>query len=275
MTGSCPPGFNTRLPSLFFETIWATAEFANDDGQFVLSNGDPTGYGYHGDFMEAWPTGFLQQAVDTCTNPSGQVQDCPLFNLQDDSIAAQCTFPEPSALAADNPAGPRQGLVGNIPIQAGPGPASPLVPNVLLQPTNTAASLSYLSALATSTAQTIVPTVQYSLAASTATDANGGGIVVAAGAVGTKTISAMNDSAFGHNVVPTSMSTSTITDRPIIASPAVTPSFVSTKWITSGLQEWEIFVEETLVTVTATTMETVGGNRRKQRRHGHAGSHGV
>lgn len=43
MTGTCPSGFPKRLPSLFYETIWATAEFANDEGEFVLSNGDPTG----------------------------------------------------------------------------------------------------------------------------------------------------------------------------------------------------------------------------------------
>jgi hypothetical protein len=41
--GKCPEGFPTRVPSLFYETIWATNKFKGQDGQFVWSNGDPTG----------------------------------------------------------------------------------------------------------------------------------------------------------------------------------------------------------------------------------------
>jgi len=43
MTGDCPTGFETRLPSLFYETIWNTYAFNGQAGQFVLANGDPTG----------------------------------------------------------------------------------------------------------------------------------------------------------------------------------------------------------------------------------------
>ena len=43
MTGECPSGFPIRLPSLFYETIWNTAAFIGQAGQFVLANGDPTG----------------------------------------------------------------------------------------------------------------------------------------------------------------------------------------------------------------------------------------
>ncbi|KAH0122003.1 hypothetical protein KCU82_g22542, partial [Aureobasidium melanogenum] len=83
MSGSCPEGFGTKLPSLFFETIFNTYAFKGVDGQFVLSMGDPTGYGYHGDFQMGWDSSdFLQSAVDTCTNASGQIQDCPLFDIQ-------------------------------------------------------------------------------------------------------------------------------------------------------------------------------------------------
>lgn len=41
--GACPSGFETRLPGLFYETIWDTYAFKGQDGQFVISNGDPTG----------------------------------------------------------------------------------------------------------------------------------------------------------------------------------------------------------------------------------------
>lgn len=43
MTGECPSGFPERLPSLFYETIWATNAFEGKAGQFIISNGDPTG----------------------------------------------------------------------------------------------------------------------------------------------------------------------------------------------------------------------------------------
>ena len=41
--GTCPPGFDKRLPSLFYETIWDTFKYKGIDGTFVLGNGDPTG----------------------------------------------------------------------------------------------------------------------------------------------------------------------------------------------------------------------------------------
>jgi hypothetical protein len=41
--GNCPEGFETRLPTLFYETIWNTNAFNGKAGQFVWSNGDPTG----------------------------------------------------------------------------------------------------------------------------------------------------------------------------------------------------------------------------------------
>lgn len=41
--GNCPEGFETRLVTLFYETIWATYNYIGVDGQFVISNGDPTG----------------------------------------------------------------------------------------------------------------------------------------------------------------------------------------------------------------------------------------
>ena len=41
--GTCPEGFEARIPTLFYETIFNTFEFQNTSGQFVLANGDPTG----------------------------------------------------------------------------------------------------------------------------------------------------------------------------------------------------------------------------------------
>jgi hypothetical protein len=41
--GACPESHPRRIPSLFYETIWNTAKFKSKPGQFVFSNGDPTG----------------------------------------------------------------------------------------------------------------------------------------------------------------------------------------------------------------------------------------
>lgn len=43
--GACPKGFPVRLPTLFYEVIWSTKSelFEGRSGEFVVSNGDPTG----------------------------------------------------------------------------------------------------------------------------------------------------------------------------------------------------------------------------------------
>jgi Domain of unknown function (DUF1996). len=123
MDGVCPAGFETRLVSLFFETIWNTAAYKGVEGTFAFSNGDPTGNGYHGDFMAGWDPDFLQQAVDTCTNASGEVEDCPLFDLQSEDDQTKCHFDMPSQLRDENVLINERGIPGNVQIQWGPEPA--------------------------------------------------------------------------------------------------------------------------------------------------------
>jgi hypothetical protein len=43
MDGDCPTGYGSRVPSLYYETIWDTTFFRDRDGRFLLSNGDLTG----------------------------------------------------------------------------------------------------------------------------------------------------------------------------------------------------------------------------------------
>ncbi|KAI9890318.1 MAG: hypothetical protein M1814_004228 [Vezdaea aestivalis] len=125
-TGDCPPGFQTKLPTLFFETIWNTAAFAGKPGRFLLGNGDPTGYGYHGDFMTGWDVDFLQQAIQTCTNESGKIEDCPLFagHIQTVAQKAACKIEVPPQLRSENVKGPMKVLPGNCPVQEGPAYAN-------------------------------------------------------------------------------------------------------------------------------------------------------
>jgi Domain of unknown function (DUF1996) len=53
--GKCPDTHPKRLFSLFYEVTYRTDAFANmwygDAQPFVFANGDPTGYGFHGDFV--------------------------------------------------------------------------------------------------------------------------------------------------------------------------------------------------------------------------------
>lgn len=123
--GQCPEGFDTRLVSLFFETKYDTQDFRGVDGQFVLATGDPTGCGYHGDFIQGWQPEFLRRAMNECSNPSGEVADCPLFTLQSDEDASACRAPVPEELWHENPFFNREGLLGDVPVQQGPEQAAP------------------------------------------------------------------------------------------------------------------------------------------------------
>ena len=124
MDGTCPEGFETRLVSLFYETIWDTYAFKDYDGYFALANGDPTGFGYHGDFMQAWDSGVLQEAIDTCTSESGVIDECKVFNLQTEDEQRQCQFSIPSEIKDENCELHHGGLPGGMPVEWGPEPAS-------------------------------------------------------------------------------------------------------------------------------------------------------
>ena len=78
------------------------------------------GYGYHGDFIEAWEEGVLQNAIDTCTSLSGDQKACSIFNFPEGT--AECTLenPLPEPIAGENVKGPMKGLPNGLPIQTGP-----------------------------------------------------------------------------------------------------------------------------------------------------------
>lgn len=123
--GVCPTGYPIKYPLLFFETIYSTWSFAGIDGQFLLSDGDPIDTGYHGDFIMGWESEeLLQNAMNTCRSMTGQVKNCPLFDLQSMEDQQNCHFAMPDALIHDNPTGPRNGLAVDVPIQYGPQEAT-------------------------------------------------------------------------------------------------------------------------------------------------------
>ncbi|MBE3048647.1 hypothetical protein IMZ48_40340 [Candidatus Bathyarchaeota archaeon] len=72
------------------------------------------GYGYHGDFISGWDEQTLGQAVKTCTNPSGRIEDCAVFNIQSQTDASRCDMNVPNLLAHEDVIGPMASLPGGI-----------------------------------------------------------------------------------------------------------------------------------------------------------------
>ncbi|PHH51425.1 hypothetical protein CFIMG_005035RAa [Ceratocystis fimbriata CBS 114723] len=113
MTGECPDTHPVGLAGIMFETFFRTQEFAGKAGRFVVANGDPTGYGFHGDFITGWTPSVLQQAIDTCTSGSGLIDDCPVFNVVSKSESSKCKLDRIETAAISSP-GPLQALPGNV-----------------------------------------------------------------------------------------------------------------------------------------------------------------
>jgi hypothetical protein len=129
--GLCPPTHPHHLISIFYE-VWFyvnTFNALNDGGRFVLSNGDPTGYGLHGDFMNGWDSGVLSRAVNTCTAQSGVIEDCPVFNNENrfytDDENNACFAPNPVSGENDDPGAILAHLPGCVAVTDGPANATP------------------------------------------------------------------------------------------------------------------------------------------------------
>eukprot|EP00122_Pirum_gemmata_P000099 Pgem_evm1s80 len=90
--GRCPDSHPTRIPTLFFETYFDVRNPPHPDAELVLSNGDTTGYSWHGDFINGWDAETLAEAVkkDKCGSEIGDVGSCGLegvFNKLKKGIA--------------------------------------------------------------------------------------------------------------------------------------------------------------------------------------------
>lgn len=124
--GNCPTTHPVPLMHLFFEVLYAVNDIQQDGGKFVFSQGDTTGYGFHGDFLNGWDTDTLTSAIKDCaTTADGTVGNCPAFKASDNpnSFAQACPQQEP---IIDEPV---TGTVSQLPgcIKMTSGPASALM----------------------------------------------------------------------------------------------------------------------------------------------------
>ncbi|KAF2455618.1 hypothetical protein BDY21DRAFT_365361 [Lineolata rhizophorae] len=257
MDGDCPEGFEQRVPSLLYETIWATQDFAGVEGEFVISNGDPTGCGYHGDFIAGWDEDFLQLAVDTCTNPSGNIEDCPHFDIQSEDDCRSCKFTMPSELDDDDCEGPREGLPGNVPIQAGPEYASKVSPGD--EETFAPSSDDATSSLPVATH---MPSLGYSAGTRIATDNYG---------EATDLIVAEKQQSTAEPAETTPLPT--LDDIQAVSEEEEDSNAVTTTTYTSAGIVYELVIEEVEVTVTATTTAAVKHRRHVHHHNHHHGAH--
>ncbi|KAI1495625.1 hypothetical protein F5X99DRAFT_115611 [Biscogniauxia marginata] len=283
LEGNCPDSHPRRLPTLFYETIWATndQQFVGRDGDFVLSNGDPTGYGYHGDFINGWDESFLQSAVDECTNLSGRVEDCPVFTnngpLQTLDEMTQCKFEVPKVLENENCAALNlASLPGNVQIQVGPEPATTGGSNPLDQftsyvgsvingdePSSTASSYAVPSLPPVSVTSYSIPTGAAFIETSSAPAASEPDVAVMATTLQTSSSSSATPPAPTSAPIPTS-------------EPGVSYEIASTQTITTGDLVEEIVWMEPVVYVTEDTVVTTtigSAAKRSKLRRDHALRH--
>ena len=244
--GNCPEGFDAHYPFLFFETIFATQNFAGMPGEFLVSTGDPVGTSYHADFIMGWKSAdYLGEAIKTCTSQSGQVEDCPLFTLQDDSDAAKCKFPMPKEFKGDDCAGPRDGLPVGVPVQYGPEPATKYpVPG--------------REGMATTAVSSTSAPPTYSQSAPAYSPANPEKTKTAEAGIIQGAASAINGiMGYGASSSTSTSSSSKITQAPAYSSASKDDdNIVTTSYITKGNEVIEVVIEETEITITATATAT-------------------
>lgn len=95
--GDCPKGFQ-KMVKIFYEAFYSVDKYDSEwvDGKhpFVLANGDPTGFGFHGDFLNGWDVQVLQDAVDQCADTNFfNSGECPPLKatFNDKPPAQRCT----------------------------------------------------------------------------------------------------------------------------------------------------------------------------------------
>ncbi|KIW15968.1 hypothetical protein PV08_06018 [Exophiala spinifera] len=170
-SGSCPPSHPVSIPGLFFEVLYFTNNIdQSGGGEFVFSNGDTTGFGFHADFMNGWDMDVLDNAVENCLYTDvdfGVVSACPVLAESDTQNFSRVCPEEPSVLT-EAVKGKLDGLPGCNPITSGPesapeevcavGVVTPVNSTTPAQPSNVISSTTTSADAATSTSTVATPT---------------------------------------------------------------------------------------------------------------------
>lgn len=160
-SGPCPSSHPHILPHLFIEVWFDVSNYTWSSGTppLVLSQGDPTGYAFHFDFVNGWDFDTLQEQIRNCNVGESGESNSVCFDLWTDEENQGCTQEDPSPLKWE---GWTKTLPGCNPIQSGPANA--------IEMTNCAGNSSSPSSASESAAST---------AASSAAAASPTGVVAA------------------------------------------------------------------------------------------------
>ncbi len=126
--GICSPTHPVLLPHLFFEVIYSVNSIVKTDGgMFVFSQGDTTGYGFHGDFLNGWDMTVQENAISQCMGANatnnGNIGLCPPLNDNVDPYYSQ-NCPEQAPIVNEAVHGMLSVLPGCNPPTGGPLTAS-------------------------------------------------------------------------------------------------------------------------------------------------------
>lgn len=253
------------------------------------------GYGYHGDFLEGWEAGVLQKAIDTCTNLSGNQEDCPVFSFDDHPTECLLESPLPAVISKENVCGPRQGLPNGIKVQGGPELAELHTPNPASYLPPAAHSVSSIP-LSSTQAVPVVPTVADSSTSQPPIHTPGAQLTGFNNKIPQFSSSSTTFSSL-EKYVETTSTTLLTSSKP--APPATTPStefhnvfpavslaasqFITTQTYTSGREAHERIVVLKVVTVTAgaglmketSKPKQVELHLHKRHEHKHHMAHGI
>lgn len=219
-----------------------------------------------------WNGTFLQEAVDTCTNSSGRIEDCPIFDIQSEANETSCQLETlPQQLVNEAVTGiVGNSLPGDVQILYGPETGtqvSPAPPTSIMSVSN----LGFSPGSTPANSGSVVPGEVFKQTTSSSPSP---------AAMPTSASPSTAEASSASDASPNASSAPTLTTAASTAAPAENSmSVLSTQYITSGNTVSEIVWEEAVVYVTesedftvTTTVQpspSVPAVNKLRRGHGH------
>lgn len=221
-----------------------------------------------------WDEKFLQKAIDTCRNPSGRIQDCPVFDVVSEAEATTCELQKlPEALKNEDGKGPLLKLPGGGPAGGGSEPAKTSSPPELPVPSLTYKPGEYPSAPA------------YPLPGQVFKESSSANVAPAPTSTSSSAPAAVDFGAKGAQAPASSAPPPppppppATTPSPVYAPVDPSISYFSTQYVTKGNVVNKILWEEQLVYVTKVqdvtkTVTATSPPSQRRRRMAHLHAHG-